>query len=177
MSSTARGASPTVESDATSPLSAYGRSKLAGELATAAANPRHFVVRSSWLFGTHGGNFVATMLRLGEERDELRVVHDQVGCPTWTGHLAEGLVGLASTEDYGIHHLAGAGECSWCDFAREIFRQAHVECEVHPITTDEYPLPAARPAYSVLRSTRGLELPPWQEGLERYLAEWKAPAR
>jgi dTDP-4-dehydrorhamnose reductase len=167
---------PYVESDATAPVSAYGRSKLAGEAATTAANPRHFVVRSSWLFGTHGGNFVATMLRLGAERDELRVVDDQVGCPTWTGHLADGLLGIATEADYGIHHLAGGGECSWCDFAREIFRQAGVECEVHPITTSEYPLPATRPAYSVLRSSRGLELPPWQEGLGRYLAERKTPA-
>src|SRR4051812_4891299 len=150
---------PYIEADATGPVSAYGRSKLAGEEATAAGNPRHFIVRSSWLFGSHGGNFVATMLRLGGERDDLRVVDDQVGCPTWTGHLAEGLLGLAAGEDYGVHHLAGGGDCSWCAFAREIFRRAGVECEVQPITTDQYPLPAKRPAYSVLRSTRGLELP------------------
>jgi dTDP-4-dehydrorhamnose reductase len=165
---------PYVESDPTAPLSAYGRSKLAGEVATAGANPRHFIVRSSWLFGSHGGNFVATMLRLGRERDELNVVHDQVGCPTWTGHLAEGLLGLVAGDAHGIHHLAGAGECSWCDFAREIFRQANVTCEVHPIGTDEYPRPARRPAYSVLRSTRGLALPPWQEGLAAYLGEREA---
>jgi|SRR5215211_172411 len=169
-------AEPYLESDATAPLSAYGRSKLAGETATAAANRRHFVVRSSWLFGAGGGNFVVTMLRLGRERDELRVVHDQVGCPTWTGHLAEGLLGVVTREEYGVHHLAGGGQCSWCDFAREIFKQAGLSCEVHPITTAEYPLPATRPAYSVLRSGRGLELPAWQDGLERYLAEQKAPA-
>jgi dTDP-4-dehydrorhamnose reductase len=167
---------PYVESDPTNPLSAYGRSKLAGEQATAEANPRHLIVRSSWLFGSHGGNFVATMLRLGAERDELRVVDDQVGCPTWTGHLAEGLAALATGDAYGIHHLAGAGDCSWCAFAREIFRHAGVDCEVQPITTDEYPLPATRPAYSVLRSTRGLALPPWQKGLEGYLAEREALA-
>jgi dTDP-4-dehydrorhamnose reductase len=167
---------PYVESDAPSPLSAYGRSKLAGEAATAEANPRHFIVRSSWLFGSHGGNFVATMLRLGTERDELRVVHDQVGCPTWTGHLADGLLRVASGDAHGIHHLAGGGECSWCDFAREIFRQADVACEVHEITTDEYPLPAPRPAYSVLRSTHGSELPPWQQGLQAYLGEREALA-
>ena len=167
---------PYVESDSPAPLSSYGRSKLAGELATVEANVRHFIVRSSWLFGTHGGNFVATMLRLGGERDELRVVDDQIGCPTWTGHLAEALLEVPAGDSYGIHHLAGGGECSWCEFAREIFRQAHVDCQVHAITTDEYPLPATRPAYSVLRSARGGELPPWREGLERYLGEREALA-
>ncbi|MFL5866083.1 MAG: dTDP-4-dehydrorhamnose reductase [Thermoleophilaceae bacterium] len=165
---------PYVEDDRPAPLSAYGESKLAGEAATAGAGPRHFIARSSWLFGSHGRNFAATMLRVGRERSEVSVVNDQIGCPTWTGHLAEAIVRLAASEDYGIHHLAGAGECSWCDFAREIFRRAHVECEVQPITTAEYPLPARRPAYSVLRSTRGIELPTWQEGLERYLGEREA---
>jgi dTDP-4-dehydrorhamnose reductase len=167
---------PYVESDAPSPLSAYGASKLAGEAATAAANPRHLIARSSWLFGSHGGNFVATMLRIGRERSELGVVHDQIGCPTWTGHLAEALVGLASEDEQGIHHVAGSGECSWFDFAREIFRQARVDCELRPITTEQYPLPATRPAYSVLRSTRGVRLPPWQDGLARYLGEREALA-
>jgi dTDP-4-dehydrorhamnose reductase len=165
---------PYEESDPTAPLSAYGRSKLAGEVATADANPRHFIVRSSWLFGSHGGNFVATMLRLGREREELNVVHDQVGCPTWTGHLAKGLLDIAGGEVFGVHHLAGSGECSWCEFAREIFRQADVACEVHPIGSDDYPLPARRPAYSVLRSTRGLQLPRWEEGLAGYLGEREA---
>jgi dTDP-4-dehydrorhamnose reductase len=160
---------PYVESDPTAPLQSYGRSKLAGELATAEANPRHFIVRSSWLFGAGGGNFVETMLRLGGERDELRVVDDQVGCPTFTGHLAEAIVALARTEDYGIHHLAGAGACSWYQFAREIFDRSGVECQVEPCTTDEYPLPARRPAWSVLGSERGRSLPPWQEGLDAYL--------
>jgi dTDP-4-dehydrorhamnose reductase len=167
---------PYVESDSPAPLSAYGRSKLAGEVATAEMNPRHLIVRSSWLFGSHGGNFVETMLRLGRERGRLRIVQDQVGCPTWTGHLAEALVQVVAADEHGIHHLAGGGECSWFEFAREIFRQAGIDCEVQPITTDEYPLPAARPAYSVLRSTRGAALPHWQEGLERYLGERKALA-
>jgi dTDP-4-dehydrorhamnose reductase len=160
---------PYVESDPTAPLQSYGRSKLAGELATAEANPRHFIVRSSWLFGAGGGNFVETMLRLGDERDELRVVDDQVGCPTFTGHLAAAIAALARTEDYGIHHLAGAGACSWYQFAREIFDRSGVECQVEPCTTDEYPLPARRPAWSVLGSERGRSLPPWQEGLDAYL--------
>jgi dTDP-4-dehydrorhamnose reductase len=160
---------PYVESDPTAPLQSYGRSKLTGELATAEANPRHFIVRSSWLFGAGGGNFVETMLRLGGERDELRVVDDQVGCPTFTGHLAGAIAALARTEDYGIHHLSGAGACSWYQFAREIFDRSGVECQVEPCTTDEYPLPARRPAWSVLGSERGRSLPPWQEGLDASL--------
>jgi dTDP-4-dehydrorhamnose reductase len=160
---------PYVESDPTAPLQSYGRSKLAGELATAEANRRHFIVRSSWLFGAGGGNFVETMLRLGAERDELRVVDDQIGCPTFTGHLAEALLELARTEDYGIHHLAGAGSCSWFEFAREIFERSGVDCRVEPCTTDEYPLPARRPAWSVLGSERARSLPVWQDGLEAYL--------
>jgi len=157
---------PYVESDPTNPLSAYGRSKLAGERATAAANPRHFVVRSSWLFGTGGRNFVEVMLGLGPE---VRVVDDQVGCPTFTGHLAQALVRLASTTDYGLHHMAASGACSWFEFAREIFARAGVDIRVGPCTTEEFPRPAARPAYSVMESERGHRLPHWQEGLAAYL--------
>jgi dTDP-4-dehydrorhamnose reductase len=160
---------PYVESDPTGPLSSYGRSKLAGEQATAGANPRHFIVRSSWLFGPGGPNFVKTMLRLGSERDKLRVVDDQIGCPTFTGHLAEAIVRLAETEAFGVHHIAGSGRCSWYEFAREIFERSGVDCHVEPGTTEEYPLPAPRPAWSVLGSERGHSLPAWQEGLDAYL--------
>jgi dTDP-4-dehydrorhamnose reductase len=160
---------PYVESDPTGPLQSYGRSKLAGERATAEANPCHFIVRSSWLFGAGGPNFVETMLRLGRERDHLRVVADQVGCPTFTGHLAEALVRLAETEDYGIHHLAGGGACSWHEFARKIFARSLVDCTVEAISTEDYPTPARRPAWSVLGSERGHALAPWQDGLEAYL--------
>src|SRR3954447_13041782 len=118
---------PYVESDATAPRAAYGGSKLAGEQAVAAANPRHFIVRTSWLFGAGGSNFVDTVLGLAGERDELKVVDDQVGCPTFAGHLARALVKLAEGNAYGIHHAAGAGECSWFDFATEIFRRAEVD--------------------------------------------------
>jgi dTDP-4-dehydrorhamnose reductase len=157
---------PYLESDPTAPLSAYGRSKLAGERATAEANPRHFVVRSSWLFGAGGRNFVETMLGLGPE---VRVVHDQVGSPTFTGHLAEALVRLARTEDYGVHHMAAAGSCSWYEFAREIFARAGVDTRVEPCTTEDFPRPAPRPAYSVLDSERGHRLPDWRAGLDAYL--------
>jgi dTDP-4-dehydrorhamnose reductase len=157
---------PYLESDPTRPLSSYGRSKLEGERATAEANPRHFVVRSAWLFGPGGRNFVETMLGLGPE---VRVVDDQVGCPTFTGHLAEAIARLPQRDDYGIHHMAASGSCSWFEFACEIFRRAGVDARVEPCTTEDFPRPARRPAYSVLGSERGHRLPSWQEGLEAYL--------
>jgi dTDP-4-dehydrorhamnose reductase len=160
---------PYVESDPVNPQSAYGRTKLAGERVTAEANPRHYIVRTSWLFGNGGPNFVETMLRLGQERDTLRVVDDQIGRPTYTGHLALAIAQLVRGADYGIHHRAGSGECSWFDFAREIMRRAELECEVEPCTTEEFPRPARRPAYSVLGSEHGDRLPTWQEGLDAYL--------
>ena len=164
---------PYVESDPTSPINAYGRSKLAGEHAVAEANPRHFVVRTSWLFGAGGRNFVETMLGLAESGGPVLVVRDQVGCPTYTGHLAEALVRLIDGESYGLHHIAGGGECSWFEFANEIFARAGTETRAMSCTSDEFPRPAPRPAYSVLRTERdyGLELPPWQDGLASYLAE------
>jgi dTDP-4-dehydrorhamnose reductase len=158
---------PYLESDPVNPLSAYGRTKLAGEHATADANPRHFIARSSWLFGAGGKNFVETMLGLGPE---VRVVDDQVGSPTFTGHLAEALVELARTEDYGVHHVAASGSCSWFEFAREIFARAGSDTHVEPCTTADFPRPAPRPAYSVLGNERGdKSLPTWQEGLDAYL--------
>ncbi|HEX8051473.1 MAG TPA: dTDP-4-dehydrorhamnose reductase [Thermoleophilaceae bacterium] len=167
------GTRPYVESDPTSPINAYGRSKLAGEHAVAAANVRHFVVRTSWLFGANGRNFVETMLGLASAGGPVLVVRDQVGCPTYTGHLAEALVRLVDGESYGLHHIAGGGECSWFEFANEIFERAATETRAMSCTSDEFPRPAPRPAYSVLRTERdyGLELPPWQDGLASYLAE------
>ena len=162
---------PYVESDPVAPASAYGRSKLAGERAAAAAAPDHAIARTAWLFGAGGRNFVDTMLRLGAERDEVRVVTDQVGCPTWTGHLAPALLDLAARRATGVFHVAAAGACSWHDLAAEAMRRAGLRCEVVPTTTAEFPRPAARPAYSVLRSQRAETpvLPPWQEGLAAYL--------
>ncbi len=121
---------PYVESDTTGPRSVYGQSKLAGEHQVLAASPRHTVARSSWLFGTGGRNFAETMLRLAAERDAVQVVTDQVGCPTWTGHLAPALLGLIERRVAGLVHLAGAGHVSWNGFAKEIFRQAEVSCRV-----------------------------------------------
>jgi dTDP-4-dehydrorhamnose reductase len=165
---------PYLESDQTGPASAYGRTKLAGELAVArAATDQHTIVRSSWLFGTGGPCFPKTILRLAGERDELSVVNDQVGCPTFTGHLAEALVVLGTvTRVPGVVHVAGGGQCSWCEFAREIVVAGGVACEVKPCTTAEFPRPAPRPAFSVLGSERGEQiprLPDWREGLERFL--------
>jgi dTDP-4-dehydrorhamnose reductase len=166
--------SPYVESDPVGPLSAYGRSKLAGERAVGEEAPeRHTIVRSSWLFGAGGPCFPATILRLAGERDELKVVEDQIGCPTFTGHLAKALLELCTARPVGTLHVAGGGSCSWFEFAREIVTRADVSCEVKPCTTAEMPRPATRPAYSVLRSERGgesPELPDWHDGLERYLA-------
>ncbi len=167
---------PYVETDQPAPLSAYGRGKLAGEEATRAANRRHFVVRSAWLFGTGGPNFVETMLRLAADHGEVLVVRDQVGSPTYTWHLAYGIVRLIEGVEFGIHHMAAAGACSWYEFAREIFDQAKVECNVMSATTEMLGRPAPRPAYSALASQRehAIELPSWQDGLAGYLAQRRA---
>ena len=170
--------SPYVESDPVGPVSSYGRSKLAGEREVAAEAPgRHTVVRSSWLFGASGPCFPATILRLAAGRDELNVVDDQVGCPTFTGHLASALLDLAARRPLGIVHMAGGGSCSWYEFAREIVAGSGLPCEVKPCTTAEMPRPATRPAYSVLRSERGDDapaLPAWRDGLAEYTAVTRA---
>jgi dTDP-4-dehydrorhamnose reductase len=164
---------PYLESDMPAPISAYGRTKLAGETSVAVANPRHLIVRSSWLFGVAGKNFVETMLRIGAEQPEVLVVSDQVGCPTYTAHLAEGIAELVEGEEYGIHHIAGGGVCSWYEFAQEIFDLAGMETRVMAGTTDMLERPAPRPAYSVLRSERSdpVLLPEWRQGLAAYLGE------
>jgi dTDP-4-dehydrorhamnose reductase len=169
---------PYVESDPVAPMSAYGRSKLDGELAVAQAAPdRHTIVRSSWLFGTGGPCFPATILRLATERDELTVVDDQVGCPTFTGHLARALLELvpggSGNPAVGVLHVAGGGRCSWYEFAREIVARSGASCEVTPGRTVDLARPAPRPAYSVLGTERGAiapTLPPWREGLAEFLA-------
>jgi dTDP-4-dehydrorhamnose reductase len=163
---------PYVESDPTGPRSAYGQTKLEGERLVLGASPLHTVARSSWLFGVDGRNFVDTMLRLATERDAVQVVDDQVGCPTWTGHLAPSLVGLIEREVRGLVHLAGGGHVSWNGFAKEIFRQADVNCRVEPATTAEMARPARRPAWSAIESERPdtIPMPDWRDGLAGYLA-------
>ena len=158
--------SPYLESDAPSPLGAYGRTKLHGE---AAAGEHAWVVRSSWLFGWTSKNFVRTMLRLGADRYEVSVVDDQRGCPTYVGHLAEATKQVVHLP-YGTYHVAAGGECTWADFAEAIFEEAGLPTRVRRITTAEFGARAPRPAYSVLRSEKGApELPHWREGLRECL--------
>jgi dTDP-4-dehydrorhamnose reductase len=157
---------PYVESDAPSPLGAYGRTKLHGE---AAAGAEAWIVRTSWLFGPTSHNFVRTMLRLGTERDEVSVVDDQRGSPTYVGHLAEATREVLRLP-YGTYHVAAGGECTWADFAEAIFEEAGLPTRVRRISTAEFGAKAPRPAYSVLRSEKGApELPHWREGLRECL--------
>ena len=152
---------PYVESDEPNPLSVYGRTKLEGEREVREG----WIVRSSWLYGWKGRNFVKTMLELGRERDEVSVVSDQVGSPTYVGHLADATRELLALPQ-GTWHLAAEGECSWAEFARATFEEAGLDCRVREITTEELGRPAPRPAYSVLRSEKGApRLPHWREGL------------
>ena len=165
-------ARPYVESDPTGPRSVYGSTKLEGEREVLAASPRHTIVRTAWLYGVDGKNFVETMLRLAGERDAVQVVTDQIGSPTWGGHLAPALLGLLERGVSGVVHLTGGGEVSWNGFAREIFRQAEIACRVEPASSEQMARPAPRPAWSALASERDdvVPMPPWQDGLAGYLA-------
>ncbi len=172
------------EDDAPAPLSAYGRSKLGGERAIAAAGGRHLIFRTSWVYGLHGANFMKTMLRLARERNELRVVGDQVGAPTWSRHLADATSHVLARKDIpdGLYHLAAAGETSWHGYAEAIFGEAlraglleNIPV-VNRIASADFPLPAARPANSRLDCSRfrrdfGLALPDWRTGLIDCLAD------
>ena len=162
---------PYVESDATGPQSVYGRTKLGGEREIGDG----WVVRSSWLFAPWGKNFVLTMLALGRVRDEVSVVDDQRGCPTYAGHLAEATRALVELR-YGTYHVAADGDCTWAEFAEAIFEEAGVDCRVRRVTTEELGRPAPRPAYSVLRSEKPEtpRLPHWRQGLRDCLARLPA---
>ena len=163
---------PYLESDPTGPRSVYGSTKLEGEQLVLLASRANTVVRTAWLYGIDGPNFVATMLRLAGERDAVQVVTDQVGSPTWAGHLAPAVLGLLEREVRGIVHLTGSGHVSWHGFTQEIFRQAELDCRVEPTTSEQFVRPAPRPAWSALETERDdvLPLPPWQDGLAGYLA-------
>jgi dTDP-4-dehydrorhamnose reductase len=167
--------SPYVESDSPSPLSTYGNSKLAGEREVVARCPdMHTIARTSWLFGT-GPCFPATIMRLAAERDELTVVDDQVGCPTFTGHLAEALVELidAHALPLGVVHMAASGSCSWYELAGEVLASGGVRCELRPGDSADLARPAPRPAYSVLATEWGPivpRLPDWREGVAEYMS-------
>jgi dTDP-4-dehydrorhamnose reductase len=169
---------PYTESDETDPINAYGRTKLAGERATALVTKQSFIVRTAWVFGPGRENFVETMLRLGEGGGPVVVVHDQLGSPTYTGHLAIGLVRLIDSSAFGIHHMAGEGGCSRYEWAMEIFRQSGVVTRVLASTTEMMEDRAKRPTNSVLASGREapIRLPPWQRGVADYLARRSQPA-
>ncbi|MBR2519614.1 MAG: dTDP-4-dehydrorhamnose reductase [Selenomonadaceae bacterium] len=164
--------------DEKNPVNVYGRSKLLGEDAVHALVEKFFIVRTSWVFGINGNNFIKTMLRLGETKKKLNVVNDQIGSPTYTPDLSRLLADMAASDKYGIYHATNEGFCSWADFAREIFEQAGLDVEVDGVPTIEYPTPARRPFNSRL-SKKSLDeagfdrLPTWQDALKRYLVELK----
>lgn len=171
-----QGEAPYFEHEQTNPLGVYGKSKLMGEEVTKSLSSKYFVVRTSWVYGAHGPNFVKTMLHLAKERDELGVVHDQVGSPTYTVDLANFLLELVQTEKYGIYHGTNTESCSWFEFAKAIFEEANIDIKVNPLTTADFPRPAPRPAYSVLGNlslrVNGFQpLRPWREALESFLKE------
>ena len=183
---------PYREDDPVGPIGAYGRSKLAGEEAVAAANPRFCILRTAWVYSPFGANFVKTMLRLGETRREVRVVADQIGSPTSALDIADAIFEIArqlleapAAEKYGVFHMTGAGEASWAEFAEAIFTEAHAlgrpAVKVIPITTAEYPTPARRPANSRLDGARlardyGIVLPHWRDALKPVVARLLEPA-
>jgi dTDP-4-dehydrorhamnose reductase len=173
---------PYTEDMPTAPCSVYGRSKLDGEKGVIAANARHVIGRTSWLYSPYGNNFVKTMLRLGRERDRLNVVFDQVGSPTYAADLAKALLIIATAADktYGVFHYSNEGVISWYDFTKAIHRLAGItSCDVQPILSSQYPTPAARPAYSVfskekIKQTYGVSVPYWEDSLRLCLQRLNA---
>jgi dTDP-4-dehydrorhamnose reductase len=167
--------SPYLEDDLPCPLNVYGESKLAGEM-NAAFNPEHLIVRTQWLYGLHGKNFVETMLKLAGEKDQLSVVDDQIGSPTWTVDLAQAIVHLVEHGCRGIYHAANGGFCSWNEFARAIFEETGLAVTVSGMTTEQLNRPARRPLHSTLdcgklRQDTGVTPRPWREALRAYLRQ------
>jgi dTDP-4-dehydrorhamnose reductase len=165
---------PYHEFDRLNPLSVYGQSKLAGEKEVQKNNTRNFIIRTAWLYHIVGKNFPQTMLRLANQ-EQVRVVKDQFGSPTFAPHLAQAVSRLLETEAYGTYHLAGSGGTNWYDFTKALYQACGIRTAVAPITTAEYPLPAPRPAYAVLTSLQdpSISLPPWEEGVQDFSAQWK----
>lgn len=168
------GERPWEPDDRRDPLNAYGIGKYEGELAVEENLEKYFIIRIAWVFGVNGKNFIKTMLKLGETRDEVSVVNDQIGSPTYTYDLARLIVDMVETEKYGRYHATNEGFCSWYEFACEIFRQAGMNVKVNPVTSDEFPTKAKRPHNSRMSkeklSENGFErLPSWQDALKRYL--------
>ncbi|MBD0379704.1 dTDP-4-dehydrorhamnose reductase [Paenibacillus sedimenti] len=173
------GSKPYREFDNTNPQSVYGKSKRAGEQFVQTLTTRYFIVRTSWVYGLFGANFVKTMLKLAQDRDMLKVVSDQVGSPTYTVDLVNFLEQLVQTEQYGIYHASNAGFCSWFEFACAIFEESGLQTRVEPCTTEDFPRPAPRPRYSVMehisiRANGFDDLRPWREGLKVFLKELAA---
>jgi dTDP-4-dehydrorhamnose reductase len=169
---------PYVEGDATNPINAYGRSKLAGEQAIAASGARHLILRSSWVYGQRRRNFLLAILQRAQSGAPLRVVDDQIGAPTWCRQIAEATARIVAgrSDVGGIYHLSAGGETTWCGFARAIVALAGIDAEVRPIATAEFPTAAERPRYSVLDCAKlardfGAALPDWRDGLGRCMAE------
>lgn len=165
--------SPYLEYDEPNPLSIYGRSKLAGERYVSSLLNKFYIVRTAWLYGHQGQNFVKSIIKLAGEKDELRIVNDQIGCPTYSLDLAQKIAEIVESEGYGIYHAVNEGSCSWYDFGKAILRQAGIDKKIISISSDELRRPAARPAYSVLDNfslrTRGFTpFRSWEEGLEAY---------
>jgi dTDP-4-dehydrorhamnose reductase len=165
---------PYREYDQPNPINVYGASKLLGETFVKEQTHRFFIVRTAWLYGKTGRNFVKTMLKLAQEKEELQVVNDQWGTPTYTGDLAKQIKRLILTELYGTYHCTSQGSCTWYEFALGIFKQAGLDVKVKPVTSDEFPRPAKRPKNSVLENymlkLQGLDImPPWEESLERFM--------
>jgi dTDP-4-dehydrorhamnose reductase len=170
------GTRPWEPDDSREPLNVYGKYKYEGELAVQKYLSKYFIVRISWVFGKHGKNFVDTMCRLGNERDEITVVDDQVGSPTYTWDLSRLLIDMAETDKYGIYHATNEGFCSWYEFAKEIFRIKGMSVKVKPVSSDQYPAKAKRPANSRMNKQKLLEqgfepLPDWKDAVKRYLEE------
>lgn len=169
---------PYTENDETNPISAYGRTKLNGELEIAAILKQHYIIRTSWLYSAFGNNFVKTILRLGKERDRLSVISDQVGTPTYAIDLANTIMEIivSSTSNYGVYHYSNEGVASWYDFAKAIFDIKKMELDLEPIPTKNYPTPAARPFYSVLNKGKiknnfSVKIPYWRTSLENCLRQ------
>ncbi|GAE26272.1 dTDP-4-dehydrorhamnose reductase [Halalkalibacter wakoensis JCM 9140] len=167
---------PYQEYDQTNPVSIYGKSKLAGEELTRTLSSKYFIVRTSWVFGSNGPNFVKTMLRLRKEREEVSVVNDQFGAPTYTKDLASFLLELVSSEKYGVYHASNSGHCTWHEFAEAIFKEAELPVTVKPISTEQFPTAAIRPKVSLLddvmiRSNGFQPLRNWREALREFLIE------
>lgn len=158
----------------TNPINVYGKSKLAGEQFVRDLHSKFFIIRTSWVYGKHGNNFVKTMLKLAQEQKQLFVVDDQIGCPTYAVDLVSCIFQLIQTEKYGVYHISNSGHCSWYEFAKAIFEEASVNIVVNPCKTKDYPRPARRPPYSVLdhmalRLNGFKELRHWREALKEFI--------